>query len=247
MRKVRVLEFDGIQQLIKPQIGFCVEIFYHIATSMSKISILLFYRRLTSRASETFLRIVWVMIAVFVSTLISICVASFLICRPFSATWVVVNPFWALQNKGKYQCFDEGALFVAGSALSMAQDFIVCVMPLPVIWTLNISMRQKIALICIFGAGLLYVASPVVVPTMLTSSSQLVHVRRASTHCHNRDILPHVRLYLGRMVCVSMGYDRAASLRGHRFTTGLESLLPPYIPRDSFGKLFEEYVSQTWR
>ena len=50
---------------------------------------------------------------------------------------------------------DEDNVIVAACVISTLQDLLICVLPMRLVWTLNISKRQKIALICIFALGML--------------------------------------------------------------------------------------------
>jgi hypothetical protein len=52
-------------------------------------------------------------------------------------------------------CRNEGALIVACAAISLVQDLIICMLPVLLIWNLQISKRQKIGLFAIFGVGLI--------------------------------------------------------------------------------------------
>jgi len=52
-------------------------------------------------------------------------------------------------------CRNEGALFVACAAISSAQDLVICVLPVFLVWDLRMSKKQKIGLCGIFGMGLM--------------------------------------------------------------------------------------------
>lgn len=131
-----------------------LEFLYLTSTATTKISILLFYRRLTTgTVSNSFLYCVYAAIA-FVAAYYFIFTINLLVgCRPFYAFWMQVDPFW----DNKYKCIDEAANLVAAATISVVQDFIVCGMPTILLWKLRISSRQKIALAGIFGIGFLSV------------------------------------------------------------------------------------------
>jgi hypothetical protein len=77
-------------------------------------------------------------------------------CRPISAFWNEVSPIWRALNENKYFCLDElGALFAA-NITSIVQDFLTFLMPLLLFWNLQLPIRQKVVLGCIFSVGFLY-------------------------------------------------------------------------------------------
>ena len=124
-----------------------------VLTSL-QISILLFYRRLTSHVSTPFLWSVYFTIFTVAAFWLSCIIGVFAGCRPFHAYWMQVDPFWLASNQGKYSCIDEAAFILAAAVISMVQDFMVCLLPMVLFLRLNINLRQKLALVVIFGVGI---------------------------------------------------------------------------------------------
>ncbi|KAF2129007.1 hypothetical protein P153DRAFT_341421 [Dothidotthia symphoricarpi CBS 119687] len=127
--------------------------FFCTTSGLIKVSILLFYRRLSARAvSNNFRWATWLSIGFIVAYTIALTLAPLFGCNPISAFWDQGNPIWVKQGH-KFHCFDEGAdIFVAG-LLSAIQDFITAILPSFLYWNLQISLRQKIPLIGIFALG----------------------------------------------------------------------------------------------
>ncbi|GME23723.1 Integral membrane protein [Neofusicoccum parvum] len=125
---------------------------YMIITSLVKISILCFYRRLSEGSvTRSWIWIVrgfmgFVIAYAFVFTLML-----FVDCRPFDAFWNKLNPQWALAHN--YTCFNEGADFIASAVVSVIQDAAVCILPLLVVRRLQMPRKQKLALAGLFGVG----------------------------------------------------------------------------------------------
>ena len=65
-------------------------------------------------------------------------------CSPIDSLW---NP----QVKGK--CINLSAELIASSVLNVVTDFLLLVLPLPILWRLQISMERKLELIGIFLLG----------------------------------------------------------------------------------------------
>lgn len=53
-----------------------------------------------------------------------------------------------------YTCVDGGAIVFAASVVNIFTDFLVTVLPMPLIWSLKLATRQRIAVISIFGLGI---------------------------------------------------------------------------------------------
>jgi hypothetical protein len=126
-----------------------------VSTSTTKISILLFYRRLTDRVSTKFQYILYGTMAFVTSVCFAGVITVLVGCRPLRAYWMVVNPLWAMENEGKYVCYDEGPYIVTFATLSMLTDFLVCILPMSLFFRLQLNWRRKLALAGIFGIGFL--------------------------------------------------------------------------------------------
>lgn len=125
-----------------------------IATCLIKISILCFYRRMTSGSiTKTFRYCVWGSIAFVVLYGIAFLFAIVFTCLPVEGYWHLFDLAWRMQNEVK--CHDEGAVTVSVAVISTFQDLFICALPLLLVWNLQISKRQKFALMGIFGLGLL--------------------------------------------------------------------------------------------
>jgi hypothetical protein len=138
------------------KITLAMEVTYIASTGLTKISILLFYRRMAEGAVSTpFRTLVWVSIVSVAGYIIATIIAGFLSCIPLSAFWMQVDLQWAATHtKGvDYHCTNEPAMLLAASTISIAQDFLACGLPLLLFWKLQLPVRQKIALAAIFGVG----------------------------------------------------------------------------------------------
>jgi hypothetical protein len=136
---------------------YCI---FTLATGLIKLSVLLFYRRLSSRAvSPAFrwtMRIMMVVVGVY--TIAFVLVLAFA-CRPLEAFWEQVNFSKTLRPEGyHYECINEGADVVANGIAATAQDFMVAFLPTLLCWKLQMPIRQKLALYAIFAIGYTTVA-----------------------------------------------------------------------------------------
>jgi len=135
-----------------------LEIVYIAATGLTKISILLSYRRIVdspisrklkwaARASISFVAlymVAWIF-------------ATFLGCHPFDSYWLAVNSSWRKMNiRGvDWQCYNEAVSTAVANAVSISQDLLTCTIPMFMFWRLQMPYQQKIALAILFGIGYL--------------------------------------------------------------------------------------------
>jgi hypothetical protein len=135
-----------------------IELLYLYSSGLTKVSILLFYRRMVHGSySPAFLWTVRACIGFVVCYTTAFTLTLFLGCRPLNAFWHKVDLTWVLSHdEGKdWVCFNEAANLIGATAFSVVQDFIACLMPTIIFWKLSLPLRQKIALSVVFGMGIL--------------------------------------------------------------------------------------------
>ncbi|KAL4945868.1 hypothetical protein BDV06DRAFT_3962 [Aspergillus oleicola] len=67
-------------------------------------------------------------------------------CRPISAYWNGVE-------NGGGTCIDQRKVIIADSAISIASDFWILILPVPMLWSLKMSFAKKLRVVGILGAG----------------------------------------------------------------------------------------------
>lgn len=130
-----------------------IELNYMLSTTLIKVSILFFYRRITGSLTNHFVYWVWGTIIFCVGYGILFTFLIVFTCTPVIGFFHVFDMPWRLQNE--LHCRDEGAIIVACAAISSVQDLLICMLPIFLVWNLQISRRQKVALCGIFGMGLI--------------------------------------------------------------------------------------------
>lgn len=119
---------------------------YIPAINIVKISILLLYLRIFS-ASKKFKASIWATLIFVVGLFISSGLSILFACRPVKKLF---NP----ELDGS--CVDIRMHVNVTSAIQILADFMILVLPLPMIWALKTSRKQKFAVSGIFATGLLY-------------------------------------------------------------------------------------------
>jgi hypothetical protein len=138
------------------QLGMALETLYMFSTVATKLSILLFYRRLIPETvSRNFRWAVYAAMSSIMMYFIAYVVLLFTRTRPFVADSTMGDPFWWAQHKDQVHELNEGIIIASSAVISAVQDFIVCGMPMIVFWKMSIPTRERIALGAIFAVGIL--------------------------------------------------------------------------------------------
>jgi len=133
---------------------------YVVATCSVKLSVLLFYRRLSSSFHRGFFIATWIGIAYIVAYLVIFLVLLGFDCIPIHAYWLQMDPAWAQTHK--FNCRDEHIALPISAATSVLGDFYTTLIPYVLIVKLNLPRRQKLALYSLFLLGFLVVAAGIV-------------------------------------------------------------------------------------
>ncbi|KAF1957015.1 hypothetical protein CC80DRAFT_534987 [Byssothecium circinans] len=114
---------------------------YSLSLGLVKLSILLQYRRVFPTKKFQIASGV-VMAIVIVYTAWSV-LSNVFMCIPIRAFW----------TKEKAKCLDQFTEWFVNAAINITTDFIIILLPMPVIRTLNLARKQKWALIGVFALG----------------------------------------------------------------------------------------------
>ncbi len=123
---------------------------------MTKTSILLFYYRLfaTPGTRQGFKKLLYTTQALVIMWLIASLIPGILRCHPIDDTW---NPLIVGGPDVRDYCLNDKAYYISSSAINVALDFWILVLPISIVWTLQVSRRRKVGLSAIFLLGGLYV------------------------------------------------------------------------------------------
>jgi hypothetical protein len=130
-----------------------IELNYVLSTTIIKVSILFFYRRITGSLKSAFVYSVWAMVGFCVVPSTIFVFLIIFTCSPVVGFFHLFDISWRLRNE--VTCLDEGAIIVACAIVGTVQDCLVCLLPVLLVWNLKMSKRQKVALCGIFSVGML--------------------------------------------------------------------------------------------
>jgi hypothetical protein len=130
-----------------------IELNYVLSTTIIKVSILFFYRRITGSLKSAFVYSVWAMVGFCVVPSTIFVFLIIFTCSPVVGFFHLFDISWRLRNE--VTCLDEGAIIVACAIVGTVQDCLVGLLPVLLVWNLKMSKRQKVALCGIFSVGML--------------------------------------------------------------------------------------------
>ncbi|TRX91834.1 hypothetical protein FHL15_007387 [Xylaria flabelliformis] len=123
--------------------AYAIEQLYGAGVAFPKLSIIASYLRvLTDRRSRWIAKIIGVIVAL---TGTAVVITSLASCKPFSARWdPVLSPT---------ACINPVTYWQASSIPNVFTDIVMLILPLPMVWNLQIDRGQKIALTLVFALG----------------------------------------------------------------------------------------------
>lgn len=119
---------------------------------MTKTSILLFYFRLfgTPGTRPGFRKVLYTTQALVVVWLVASLIPGTFRCHPIRAMW---SPLVVDAPNVRVYCINDTDYYIASSAFNVALDLWILVLPLPIVWKLQLSARRKVGLTGIFLLG----------------------------------------------------------------------------------------------
>ncbi|KAG0136580.1 hypothetical protein HOY82DRAFT_667349 [Tuber indicum] len=128
--------------------GYVAQIFYFACLGFCKASVILFVIRLTT--SKTTTRVAWSLLTFTTCFSLAAVLVSIFSCVPPEYFWKMVTP----EGKNmKGVCLDQRALQYTLPAVNIFTDFFVWLLPLKMIWNVQLPPRQKKGLVGIFALG----------------------------------------------------------------------------------------------
>ena len=88
---------------------------------------------------------IWITIGIIIAYSLAIVFALVFACTPMEKNWDITI------TEGR--CIDKGVLYIATAATNVATDFILLLLPVPVILELKVPAVQKVGLLFMFAIG----------------------------------------------------------------------------------------------
>jgi len=123
--------------------GLANQLLYNPVLTLTKASLLLFYLRLS--VNTAFHRCIWATMSVTIGIGISFFIADLLQCTPIAF-------FWDSSIVGG-KCINQFLFYFISAAISTATDLWILLLPMPIFWGLQISVKRRIVLVSLFALG----------------------------------------------------------------------------------------------
>ncbi|KAK7731893.1 hypothetical protein SLS63_005190 [Diaporthe eres] len=140
-------EFWELTTLFK--VYFIFEILYTVTLGMIKISICFLYIRIFS--NSTLKKVLWGTQIFNLLLVVAVLGAEFGQCVPLSYLWDA----WDQEHSGR--CFNINVVVYAHSAINIALDVWMLILPATQVWRLNMSFKKKLGVSAIFAIGIFIV------------------------------------------------------------------------------------------
>jgi hypothetical protein len=133
---------------------YALYILYPAATIPIRLSILLFYRRLSpSEVRPIFAKVIWGCMGFIVVYSLAIMIVACLTCLPVVSFWRLIDTEWTALHE--FHCRDETPIYQAQILGVVVQDVTTWLMPIIILARLRLQWPRKMALGLLFGIGLL--------------------------------------------------------------------------------------------
>ncbi|KAK8037649.1 hypothetical protein PG991_000995 [Apiospora marii] len=126
-------------------VAYSAQVFYAISMGLVKMSIVWMLQRIF--ITPAFALAAKAVMAFSVAWTILTILMGMLICQPVEMNW---NPF----TPGG-RCGNQLAGFVAVGIIDVVNEFCILLLPMPMVWWLQMPLRYKAAVFCMFGVGVL--------------------------------------------------------------------------------------------
>jgi len=120
-----------------------IDITWNAATVSVRASMLLLYIRIF--VVRSFGMICWTLIAVNMAMLVSVILVVCLICRPIAYSFDKTIPDGHCGDLLKFELYT--------AILNLIMDSIIVILPMPMLWRLQMQTKKKIGLIIVLGMG----------------------------------------------------------------------------------------------
>ncbi|PYH49420.1 putative integral membrane protein Pth11-like [Aspergillus saccharolyticus JOP 1030-1] len=140
-RHIWVVNMDDIIAMVK--IMFANVLLYVTTVTLIKLSIILSYRRIFGMRWT-----MWACVGISLSYWAGCTIAFLAACQPVSYYWTKY-----LDPEGGTERYDLSAFYIGHAVSNMVGDIIILLVPVPLVWSLQLRVSQKVQILSIFLLG----------------------------------------------------------------------------------------------
>ncbi|KAJ6110063.1 hypothetical protein N7486_002298 [Penicillium sp. IBT 16267x] len=131
------------------KLNLAFQIMFSWSSGFTKISLLWFCRRLLGAGKGNFVVYNWA----FIGSMIFVALSVFLFTFFSVFQCLPVKAYWEVEPTYPHKCMNDGDIVFSASVINIFTDLLVTTLPMPLIWRLKLPTRQRLAVISIFGLG----------------------------------------------------------------------------------------------
>ncbi|KAL8706599.1 MAG: hypothetical protein Q9201_000346 [Fulgogasparrea decipioides] len=126
----------------------CAQVLFFWAATLNKISLLCFYKRLTTGGIYKLWYKYCIVggIAFQVAMVLAFFIVAVMACKPLKAFWEPLATY-------PHECIDEGNYMLSFGIITIFLDFAILLLPIPLVMGLQLNTKQRIAVCTLFGLG----------------------------------------------------------------------------------------------
>ncbi|PYI15296.1 integral membrane protein [Aspergillus japonicus CBS 114.51] len=133
------------------KLNLAFQMLFSLSSSITKLSLLWFCKRLLGAGSKG-LYSSYNIVLIIGMVIVLICCLLFLFISIFQCS--PIRAYWEVAPTYSFHCLNDGAAVFSASVVNIFTDFLTTVLPMPLIWNLKMPARQRVAVISIFGLGI---------------------------------------------------------------------------------------------
>jgi hypothetical protein len=118
-------------------------IVYLPAAYFTKVTLLLIIARVF-RVKRAVAKSIYIFIAALFFAYLPMQISKTFICSPIKAFW---------DDRVHGSCLQQRKIFIADTTVGFVTDFIILILPIPLIWSFNASLWKKVKIAAVLGAG----------------------------------------------------------------------------------------------
>lgn len=141
---IQAIPTENIEKFLK--LLWIIYYVFDTGTAVGKMSALFFYARIFSVNNSKFKYALWVVHAMTAAWLVGILLSVTFMCDPVPRAWETSLPG---------HCLNTGKLWIGSGVTSLLIDIIILVMPLPMLWNLQMKVTRRILITGVFICGYL--------------------------------------------------------------------------------------------
>lgn len=141
---IEALPPEAIEPFLK--LLWIIYYIFDTGTAVSKASALFFYARIFSVSNSRFRYALWLVHALNAAWLLAILLSVTFMCNPIQKAWKTELPG---------TCLNTGNLWTGSGVTSLILDVVILLMPLPMLWRLQLKTIRRIQICGVFICGYL--------------------------------------------------------------------------------------------